>query len=296
MFGNVIFLSFEDVAMTTVRDATFCDLRDLVDQITTPPCDPKHALASLDYDHSNCPPGGSCCLAIPRIKVSTKIWPFVSDLQQWPSRAQKVKGVRVRCVGDGELIITAVEFPRDHPFLMDTARFPPLALKKLKSCIDFPGSVGLPLAWIWNEVKFLDILDSLDTDTKALHHEVGEFLKCLIPEVGIENSDGGHERKLGTACIMDFTFIRGDLKDLYVEHIRVFYEFFKEKLVPFIAKNPFQENCSAVATKQTFESYFQLCKQKYGWADAIVSPYEIERVGNTIVGNLFQRNVCAKQA
>ena len=91
MFRKVIFLSFEDASMATVRDATFCDLRDLVDHITAPLCDRKDVLASLDHDHSNGPPGVVAASLFPELKCQLRFGPsrVISNNSQAVQRKSK---------------------------------------------------------------------------------------------------------------------------------------------------------------------------------------------------------------
>ncbi len=68
------------------------------------------------------------------------------EAAHWLDRARKIKGVRLQCIQDGDIFLMSVEFPRDHPFLRDTAMISPLKFKNIYLGIDIPGAIEMPLA------------------------------------------------------------------------------------------------------------------------------------------------------
>jgi len=188
----------------------------------------------------------------------------------WSFRAHKVKGVRVKCVEDGELQFSSIEFPRDHPFIRDTLRMPPCRLKNVRSSLEIPGAVEMSLSW------FRNIFDEdleLNPSAKNLKQSVSNLRDCLVVVLIMEH------RQIGPHKTFDMTFFRGDLKDLYVEHMQALCGFCTDKLFPLLDGCVTREQYLAIATKQHFESYFKQYKKRYGWDENLISPYEVPSFG-----------------
>jgi hypothetical protein len=188
----------------------------------------------------------------------------------WSFRAHKVKGVRVKCVEDGELEFSPVEFPRDHPFIRDTARMPPCRFKNVHTGLQVPGAVEISLSWFRNT---FDANLELNPSTKNLKQSVSDLRDCLVVELIMEH------RQLGPQETFDMTFVRGDLKDLYVEHMQALCGFCTDKMLPLLDGCVTRAQYVAIATKQHFESYFQHYKERYGWDENLMSAYEVPTFG-----------------
>jgi hypothetical protein len=221
------------------------------------PNDLRHAIDHL----SVC--GRECVLASDKVLFSAeelndlKVDPLsVCDSAirvDWSFRAHKVRGVRVKCVEDGELQFSSIEFPRDHPFIRDTFRMPPCRLKNIRSGLEVPGAVEMSLAWFRN---IYDADLELNPSSKNLKQSVSDLRDCLVVELTMEH------RRLGPQKTFDMTFFRGDLKDLYVEHMQALCGFCEDKLLhlPGVTRKQYL----AIVTKQHFESYFEQYKKRYG--------------------------------
>jgi hypothetical protein len=143
----------------------------------------------------------------------------------WSFRAHKVTGVRVKCVEDGELEFSSVEFPCDHPFIRDTARMPPCRFKNVHTGLQVPGAVEMSLAWFRN---IFDASLELAPSAKKLRRSVSDLRDCLVVELIMEH------RQLRPHKTFDMTFVRGDLKDLYVEHMQALCDFCTDKILPLL--------------------------------------------------------------
>jgi hypothetical protein len=172
-----------------------------------------------------------------------------------PFRAHKVKGVRVKCVEDVELEFGPVEFPRDHPLIRDTLRMPPCRFKNVHTGLQVPGAVEMSLSWFRN---IFDANLELDPSAKNLRKSVSDLRDCLVVELIMEH------RQLGPHKTFDITFVRGDLKDLYVEHMQALCAFCTDKMLPLLDGCITRAQYVAIATKQNFETCFQQYKEKYG--------------------------------
>jgi hypothetical protein len=114
--------------------------------------------------------------------------------------------------------------------------------------MEVPGAVEIPLAWFRNPVDAnLELLPS----AKNLKHSVLSFRDCLAVELIIEN------QQLGPHKTFDMTFVRGDLKDLYVEHTQALCGFCEDKMLPVLESCFTRAEYLAIATKQHFDSYFK---------------------------------------
>jgi hypothetical protein len=188
MWGDLVFVAFEDAGMKTLRNVTCKDFRDIADHLSTAAYEPEYDrdVTTIEHDHASYLPGKCVAKAATPVRVSN--WPVAStNPTEWPSRAHKVKGVRLSCFGDGNITFTKVEFLRDHPFLSDTARYPPMQNKGDGIGInvpgfDVPGLIGLPLSWIRNQVGVKP-----DPNSKPLKKESEQIFYSLMPELFIEH-------------------------------------------------------------------------------------------------------------
>jgi hypothetical protein len=108
---------------------------------------------------------------------------------------------------------------------------------------------------------------------KNLKQSVSNFRDCLVVELIMEH------RQIGPHKTFDMTFVRGDLKDLYVEHMQALCGFCTDKLLPLLDGCVTREPYLAIATRQHFESYFKQYKKRCGWDENLVSPYEVPSFG-----------------
>jgi hypothetical protein len=128
----------------------------------------------------------------------------------------------------------------------------------------------MPLSWFRN---IFDTDLELNPSSKYLHTAALDLRDYLVVELITEH------RQLGPHKTFDMTFVRGDLKDLYPEHIQALCGFCQDKLIPLPDDSITLEQFLTIATKQNFESYFEQYKKILGWDENFVSPYEVPSFG-----------------
>lgn len=118
-------------------------------------------------------------------------------------------------------------------------------------------------------------------DAKPLKSAVSDVRDCLLAELFLEwkTTTPAPEKQ------MDVTFVRSDLKDLTVEHMQALCDFSRDKMIPLLDTCFSRADYLAIATKSAFTTYFENCRNKYGWGKNVICPYKITSVGTILFGN-----------
>jgi hypothetical protein len=131
------------------------------------------------------------------------------------------------------------------------------------------GYIGLPLAW---KVGLVDSKIEVNKSGCDLKLEISDLRDCLIPELTMEIKKNGPRRQF------DYTFVRGDLKDLPIEHMQAILQFCREKMLPLLERCFTKEDVKVIAAKANFLTVFEQYKKKMGWED-LFSPYDLDNLG-----------------
>lgn len=122
--------------------------------------------------------------------------------------------------------------------------------------MDIAGSLGLPLAWKRGAVDTMIEVDKSSCDLKP---EISDLRDCLVPDMKFDIEKDRPRRQL------DYTFIRGDLKDLPVEQMLAILQFCREMMRPLVGGCFTKEDLKAIATKTKFSTFFEIYRGKGGW-------------------------------
>jgi hypothetical protein len=168
-----------------------------------------------------------------------------------------------------------MEFPQDHPYILSILPRLPLKDRGFNPGMDAPASVGLPLGF--HEMPVDQALER-NPRAKNLSRDNKNIRSCLVNALLVKHMREGPYKQ------MEFILFREDLMDLLPEHVQALADFSLDKLSQFIDTDKCytKEDYMKVATKSAFNEYFERAKENYGWADEVISPYEIGGgIGNT---------------